>query len=124
MNTRIGAHALLMSSIALAGCAIGGENVDTAALIVQPTDASRAELQQAIKSILGADVTLASDALTRESTLSIERARQLDSQGRRIEARGETPELFRLIKRSERCVLVHEGTRKETVLRASSCKAI
>jgi len=92
------------------------------AVIVNATMASRAELQRAVSSIVGAPVTLADDALTRASTLTIERTPMRDPSGRRIEAREiDPPHLFRLVKRGTSCVLIHERTQQEVVLRETEC---
>lgn len=107
----------------ISGCALGTEKtVEVPAVISAPTDAARAELYAAVIESLGMPITLADDALTHESTLSIERTPIRDSSGRRIEVRERTkPELFRLVKRGEDCVLIHERTQTETVLRAARC---
>lgn len=112
-------------SIALAGCAVGGEPAnDVPAVLEQPTNATREELHKAVASIVGTTVTLAPDALTRDTTLSIERTPLRDASGRRIEVRERTgPELFRLFKRGDQCVLIHERTKTETILKSSRCVA-
>ena len=95
------------------------------ALTVAPTDASRAALAAAVTSALhGAQVTLADDALTRSSTLIVERARQLDAAGLLIAGREVgVPERFRLVKRGGACVLVHERTGQAKVLESTTCVA-
>jgi hypothetical protein len=97
---------------------------DAPAKIVVPTVQSRAELRRTVVTALdGMPVTLADDALTRESTLSIERQRALDANGRRIDARETTrAELFRLVKHGTDCVLIHERTQSRTTLRATRCE--
>lgn len=114
---------VLVSGFATGGCALGTEeNIDQPAVIDPPTDASRAELRRVVNEVLGMQVTLADDALTRSSTLSIERNPIRDASGRRIEVRERTPpELFRLVKRGRECVLIHERTNTETVLTAAHC---
>jgi hypothetical protein len=105
------------------GCAVGTEKMsDVPAIIDGPTTASREELSQAVTRMLNMPVTLADDALTRESTLSIERTPIRDASGRRIEARERAaPELFRLVKRGAECVLIHERTKAESVLHSARC---
>lgn len=113
---------ILALGMAIGGCALGGEKADVAATIDQPTAASRAELQEAVDAALGSNVALADDTLTRNSMLTIERDALRDSSGRRIEVRErEGPERFRLIKRGSRCVLIHERTQQETILRSTTC---
>jgi hypothetical protein len=88
---------------------------EVAAVIDKPTSQSRVELAHAVSSALnGVPVTLADDALTRESLLIIEKAhlsgRQLDR-----------PEHFRLVKIGKDCALVHERTGRRTMLASTTC---
>jgi hypothetical protein len=113
---------VLIAGAAVGGCALSNESSATDALIVNPTDASRAELASTVNAALGKQVTLADDALTRTSTMTIERTPIRDASGRRIEVRErEGPELFRLIKRGTQCVLIQERTGREFVLRSATC---
>ena len=90
---------------------------EVAAVIDRPTKESRAELAQAVSAALnGAPVTLADDALTRESLLIVERSRL---SGRELDK----PEHFRLIKRGNDCALVHERTGQRTTLVSTTCLA-
>ena len=93
------------------------------AIIDKPTQESRAELAQAVSDGLnGAPVTLADDALTRDSRLIIERAHPRDASGVPLSGRDrDKPEIFRLVKSGERCVLVHERTGKRTTLASTRC---
>jgi hypothetical protein len=105
---------LLLSQL-LAACASSFAQSDVAAVIDQPTQESRAELAQAVSGALnGAPVTLADDALTRDSLLIIERARL---SGRELDR----PEHFRLVKVGKQCALVHERTGKRTTLASTTC---
>ena len=89
---------------------------DVPAVIDKPTKESRAELAQAVSSALnGASVTIADDALTRDSRLIIEKAHRLT--GRDFDK----PEHFRLVKSGEQCALVHERTDKRTRLASTTC---
>lgn len=91
----------------LVGCQTLTVETDQHARITDPTDASRASLQEALKSFLHVDVVIADDALTTSSLLVIER-----SQPRTIEgspAQGRTMELpfqFRLVAHGDTCVLI------------------
>lgn len=107
----------------IAGCALGTEQAnDVPAVIDGVTDASRAELSQAVGTMLGQPVTLANDALTRSSVLTIERVPVRDADGRRIDARERAaPEVFRLVKRGDRCILIHERTKTESILHDVRC---
>ena len=90
---------------------------DVAAVIDQPTKESRAELAQAVSSALnGAPVTLANDALTRDSRLIIERPLSGRDFGK--------PENFRLLKAGKQCTLVHERTGRRTRLTSTTCQPL
>lgn len=99
---------------------------DVPAVLTQPTEQARAELLRAVSEALyGAPVTIAADALTRESVLTIER-----SAPRSVENRGATgrvvdavPEQFRLVSNGSQCVLVHQADGKRTQLKAARCAA-
>lgn len=95
------------------------------AVIVAPTDASRAALADAVTAALhGAQVTLADDALTRSSTLVVERAPLRDAAGLPVDGRARgTPERFRLVKRGGACVLLHERTGRAAELASTTCLA-
>jgi hypothetical protein len=122
MMLRLPALAFIAIS-AIGGCALDtGARNDVPAIIAQPTAATRAEVQNALSTALGMSITLANDALTHSSTLSIERNPIYDSSGRRIEVRERAPpELFRLIKRGSQCVLIRERTQTESALRVTQC---
>lgn len=114
--------AFVACSIAIGGCALGNDTTDAPAVIAEPTNASRAELASAVNAALGMDVALAADALTQRSILTIERKPIRDDSGRRIEvAERAPPETFRLVRRGEQCVLIHERTQRETLLKATKC---
>jgi hypothetical protein len=93
------------------------------ALIASPTEGSRAELQRVVSSAFnGQPVTLAGDALTRDSVLTIERRTPPGPQGRAATGRTlETPEQFRLVLRGARCVLVRAGDGHEWELHEAQC---
>jgi hypothetical protein len=81
------------------------------AVIARPDDRSRAELQRVISGAFnGRPVTLADDALTRDSVLIVERPEPRDAQGRRFGGRVlEAPERFHLLLRGSSCELVRES---------------
>lgn len=106
------------------GCrTVRPEPREVPALIVAPTAASRAALAAAVTAALhGAQVTIADDALTRSSTLIVERARPRDAAGLRISGREVgAPERFRLGKRDGACVLLHERTGRAALLESTTC---
>lgn len=109
----------------LTGCSSLPAQQEVPALITAPNPASRAELERVISSSLnGAPVTLADDALTRDSVLTIEPVRPRDAQGRPLDGRDPgRPEHFRLLQAGSDCVLVHERTGQRWKLTQSSCVA-
>ena len=115
--------AAVLASQLLSTCVSGFAQPDVPAVIDKPSEESRAELVQAVRSALnGAPVTLADDALTRDSRLVIEKARPRDASGMPLGGRDrEKPEIFRLVKAGERCALVHERTGHRTLLASTSC---
>lgn len=111
-----------MLAALLASCASAGPRPDSLegavpAVIADPTPQSRAALLQAVTDALGQEPLLADDALTRESTLLIER-RNLDGRERG------TPERFVLLKVRDRCVLLHERTGQRSPLVETRCVAL
>jgi len=108
----------------LSGCAASSSGTETPAVIVSPDSESRHALQQAVNSLLGRSVMLANDALTRESSLVIERTPARDPSGRKIEVRDDVkPEIFRLVSRDGQCVLIRESTREQVTLERVRCAA-
>jgi hypothetical protein len=105
-------------AVLLAGCQ------DRPAHIVNPTDASRAALQKAVSAALhGASVTLADDALTNSSVLTIEPKAIRDTQGNRVMGRDlGTPIQFRLIKHGVQCFLVLQSSGTKWPLPDTTCK--
>jgi hypothetical protein len=114
----------------LAGCKSGPEPrrapEGALARIVNPTPQSRAALAQAVRDALdGVPVILADDALTRESTLILERPAHRDPEGHRAQGRElGRPERFTLFKAEADCVLVHERTGRRLALVATECAAV
>jgi hypothetical protein len=113
--------ALLASACRTAAPAPGPDEVP--ALIVRPTDKSRAALAEAVSIGLdGARVTLADFALTGSSELVIERMVRRDLEGDRVQGRvTEQPERFRLVKSGQECVLIHDSTGKRYRLVDTEC---
>jgi hypothetical protein len=112
--------------LSLAACASMSGRRDVPAVLTNPTAESRAELVRTVSGTLhGAPITLADDALTRDSTLIIERTPRRSADGVPLSGR-ETgrPEHFRLVKNGSRCVLVHEGTGKRRTLKAATCSPV
>jgi hypothetical protein len=95
------------------------------ARIVNPTDASRAELERVVSDMLfGADVTLADDALTESSVLILERGRVQSMTNPPLSGREmREPERFQLVTDGERCFLIHGEDRARYELRDTECVA-
>lgn len=100
---------------------------DVPAVIVRSDTQSRSELQSAVRQALNrSSVTLADDALTRDSILTIEPLRLRDPQGGVAQGRAQgretrMPERFRLVKSGRHCVLIHERTGQRMELANTQC---
>lgn len=96
------------------------------AVIVDPSESSRAELVRIVGEALGhSDVLIANDALTGESSLLIERKPARDATGQRLSGRDyDRPERFDLVKQGSKCVLVHSSTSKRYELKDVHCKTL
>ena len=114
----------VLGMLGLAACQAPATQPDVAALIVNPTPQSRAQLANAVNEMLGvSSVTLADDALTRSSVLLIERAPAHDAGGVRITGRDYgKPETFTLIKSNEDCVLVSARDGRRFALTEARCR--
>jgi hypothetical protein len=114
----------LVLVLAALGCHSTRPDPDIPARLVDPTEETRASLRAAVATALHrAQVTLADDALTRSSTLVIDRSPMRDQTG--LPASGRElglPEEFRLVQSGAECVLVYDksGTRYP-VAAASAC---
>ncbi len=102
-------RACLLSAAAFAPSACGTLGAqEQPAVIAGHTEQSRTELERAASSAMnGQLVTLADDALTRESVLTLERRTPPGPQGRAATGRTlEEPVRLELVLRSGRCLLV------------------
>ena len=122
MRPALGACAL----VSLVACRTASARPDVAAVVAEPGAESRAELAAAVGAALGGvPVRLSDDALTRESTLIVERARQRDPSGLPAQGRERgVPERFRLVKNGADCVLIHERTGQRFTLRETTCAPV
>jgi len=119
----VGTVPVLFGALGLAALQTCSAPPDVPAVITNPTAEGRAELARTVSRALnGASITLADDALVRESALIVERARPRDLEGRPLTGR-ETgrPEHFQLVKSGARCVLVHEGSGRRFTLASVTC---
>ena len=112
---------------AVAACATTSAAKDVPAIIVRSDAQSGTELQSAVSKALNrSSVTLADDALTHESMLTIEPVRMRDPQGSIAQGRAQgretrMPEQFRLVKNGPHCVLIHVRTGQRIVLANTAC---
>ena len=109
--------------LAMAGCKTTRAQEDIAAVIVDQTPQSHAELLQVLTDALnGAPVTIADDALTQNSLLIIERQAPRDLENRPLTGRDlGRPKQFRLVLSSGDCVLVDQSDGQRWALRDTSC---
>lgn len=93
------------------------------AVIAAHTAQSRAELARVASAAFnGQPVTLADDALTRDSVLLLERTTPPGAQGRAATGRTlEVPARLNLVLRGTRCFLVREADGREWELREARC---
>lgn len=117
---------LAACALSVVACRTAAARPDVDAVVATPSSSSRDELARAMSEALGGvGVTLADDALTRESTLVLERARHRDDRGLPVQGRElAPPERFRLVKSGADCVLVHERTGKRFKLTQTACAPI
>ena len=113
----------LAGMLSVAACAPVSAQRDVPAVVTSPTPESRAELARAVgRALKGAAVTIADDALTRDSELIIERGWARSAKGVPLNGRATgRPEHFRLVKNGSSCVLVHERTGKRFTLASATC---
>ncbi len=108
-----------MTVLALVSCESHSRAESVPAIVVDPTEDTRQELRSVVMRMLnGAPVTLAADALTASSLLTVERKPRPGLQGSRP-ATGrmmERPEQFRLVRSNGECVLVHVRTGERATL--------
>jgi hypothetical protein len=123
MRSLLRAAATPCAMLALSACAATA-HPDSPAVFANPGPATHAELVKVVSGALNVQsVTIADDALTRESLLVIERHPARDTTGQRLNGREtDPPEQFRLMTDDRgRCTLVHLGTDRRYSL-AAQCK--
>jgi hypothetical protein len=108
----------------MAACKIVAPDADQPAVIIDPTDASRAALKEVLDAELGVDVMLADDALTDTSVLIIERSMPQSLEGSPAEGRRmDVPIQFRLVTDGMNCILVDQRDGSRHILADTRCKA-
>ena len=107
-----------------AGCGHLAANDDQPAVLVDPTDAVRAELRAALTAALGqAPVAIAADALTQTNVLVIDRAPVRELENRPLDGRvlEPTAQRFELVLASGECVLVRPSDSWRMRLAGAAC---
>jgi len=109
----------------ICGCSSQAENIAIPAVISEPSASSNTELQGAIASLLGKkQVLIASDAFTKNNSLTIERVAHSAQNGQLINGRvTEKPSSFRLVIRGEKCFVQNTESEEERVLEVTKCDA-
>ena len=111
-------------ALAALGCQTLADEYDKPARIVNPDDASRAALQETVNKAFGVDVTLADNALTDSSVLTIERSPRPTMENPNPLGRNmETPFQLRLVINGTDCVLIDRRDRSRYILANTSCEA-
>lgn len=107
----------------IAACKNVAPDADQPAVIVDPDDASRAELQATVNQALGAEVLLADDALTATSVLTIERRIPQSVAGSPAQGRSmDSPVRFDLVTNGSDCVLVDSRDGSRYLLAETRCE--
>ncbi len=115
---------LLAVTPGLVACQTVATNDDRPARITDPTDASRAALQQTVDNALNTEVALADDALTNTSLLIVERVVPRTVAGSPAQGRNmSTPFQFRLIVNGDDCILIDQRDESRYTLDDTSCIA-
>ncbi len=104
-------------------CNTLSEASDKPAVIIRPSDESRAELLRVLSSALkGIRITLAADVLTNDSLLTLERNPPRDLRARQLTGRQlERPQQFRLVMNGSDCILVDLSNGVRWRLRDTLC---
>jgi len=115
--------AVVAIALVLAGCQTFLGNNGKPARIINPDDASRAELQVVVNSAFGTNVTLADNALTNSSLLTIERNPRSTMENPNPVGRNmEMPFQLRLYSNGTDCVLVDQRDQTQHVLANTECE--
>ncbi|MCH8116811.1 MAG: hypothetical protein IIA78_01670, partial [Proteobacteria bacterium] len=110
--------------LTIVGCQTLASGADVSARITEPTDDSRAALQNAVNDALNIRVALADDALTGSSVLIIERNPPRNMQSPPAQGRNmDTPILFRLVLNGSDCILIDQRDDSRYPLEKTTCAA-
>lgn len=110
--------------MSLTGCQTMATDYDRPARIVKPNDASRAALQETVNAALHTNVTIADNALTDSSLLSIEISPRRTMQNPAPQGRiMEIPIQLRLVINGSDCILIDQRDRSRHLLKDTNCAA-
>ena len=120
--------AIALAALLLGACKNGTLAEDESgvpALATALSEAGRAEIQARVSAALnGAPVTIGRDAFRETHVLLIERQSHRDPQGNRLPGRSyETPERFELLRKEDRCYLLHPASDERWPLDEVECLA-
>jgi hypothetical protein len=108
--------------IAMAACKHVVDDANEPAVVVDPTDASRAALQRAVNEAMRTDVLLAEDALTDSSILIIEHRAPESIAGSPAQGRNMAmPVQFKLFTNGAVCVLEDQRDKTRYLLDDTKC---
>lgn len=119
-------YSALTAMLLLPGCHNIGTPEASPAVLSTHSMATKQELQQAIQQMIGGEpVKLADSVFTDSDRLYIERAIFRDQRGLPIMGRhNDAAILFLLRKKQNQCILKHELSGQEVVLKTTECSAI
>lgn len=120
---RVAAPLLAGLGLLFAACKTVAPDANQPAVIVEPSDASRAALQATVNRLLDTEVQLAADALTETSFLFIERRIPRSIDGSPAKGRNmEMPYRLTLLTNGTDCVLVDERDGSRHLLADTKCE--
>lgn len=113
------------AALALSACTTMAQE-EVPAVLTETDANARAQIVRVVGEALGnSEVMIANDALTRESTLFIERTPARDRTGQRLSGRDyDRPERFDLVKQADACLLIHASTQKRYRLEGVRCERV
>jgi hypothetical protein len=118
-------HYLVLLVSAIAACGTPAVQPEYPALLTNPSPTTLLEIEQTISTAMdGAKVSIAEDALTTSSQLTIEQSmlRSIDQQPEMGRNLGR-PDQFQLLIDGPQCVLVHDKTGLHWLLKTVECVA-
>ena len=113
-----------MTVLICTSCQTVANDEDHRAVLIDPDETVRAELQHAVNSAFGTEVLIADDALTQSSTLTIENRQPSTMDNQRPQGRVyDMPVQLVLVQRGQQCYLVDSRTERRFLLESATCAA-